>query len=145
MNVYLDASALVKRYVAEPGSPEVAGLIAAADSLVTAVISRAEVSAALGKAVRLKVLSQKNAAMARQAFQAEWNSLGRLPITEMVIARADDLSWELQLRGYDAVHLAVAAVWQETLGRPVTMATFDRQLWLASKVIGLDPWPGSLD
>jgi predicted nucleic acid-binding protein len=47
MIAYLDASALVKRYVAEAGSTEVNGLISEAEALGTAVISRAEVSAAL--------------------------------------------------------------------------------------------------
>jgi hypothetical protein len=46
----------------------------------------------------------------------------------MVIARADILAWEHQLRGYDAVHLAAAVLWQEAIGAPVTMATFARQL-----------------
>lgn len=144
MNVYLDASALVKRYVTETGSREVGELIETADSLVTAVVSRAEVSAALGKASRLKALTPRSAALAREAFQGEWPSLGRLPITESVVARADILSWELHLRGYDAVHLAVAALWQEMLGRPIVLATFDRQLWSASKEIGLVSWPESL-
>ncbi|MSQ74040.1 MAG: VapC toxin family PIN domain ribonuclease, partial [Betaproteobacteria bacterium] len=41
MIVYLDASTLVKRYVAEAGSTEVGKLIGEADALGTAVISRA--------------------------------------------------------------------------------------------------------
>jgi len=44
MIAYLDASALVKRYVAEAGSTEVNGLIGEVEALGTAVISRAEVS-----------------------------------------------------------------------------------------------------
>ncbi len=51
MILYLDASALVKRYVAEAGSAEVDALIGDANVIGTSVISRAEVSAALAKAV----------------------------------------------------------------------------------------------
>jgi predicted nucleic acid-binding protein len=40
--VYLDASALVKRYVAESGSAEVEALIGEAQAVGTAVLSRAE-------------------------------------------------------------------------------------------------------
>ena len=47
MILYLDASALVKRYVAEPGSTEVNDAIATAEVIGTAIISRAEVAAAL--------------------------------------------------------------------------------------------------
>jgi len=54
--VYLDASALVKRYVAERGSKDVVEWTAAAEIVATSVISRAEVAAALARAVRLGVL-----------------------------------------------------------------------------------------
>jgi len=49
MIAYLDASALVKRYVSETGSQAVNSLIAEANIVGTAVISRAEVSAGLSK------------------------------------------------------------------------------------------------
>lgn len=39
MIVYLDASALVKRYVAETGSREVAALTATAEALATSLVS----------------------------------------------------------------------------------------------------------
>ena len=47
MIVYLDASALVKRYVEEAGSDEVASLIDGATVVGTSIVSRAEVAAAL--------------------------------------------------------------------------------------------------
>jgi len=54
MIVYLDARALVKRYIAEEGSDEVAALIGEGSAIGTAIISRAEVAAALTKAVRMR-------------------------------------------------------------------------------------------
>lgn len=47
MILYLDASALVKRYIAELGSAEVAMAITTADVVGTSIISRAETAAAL--------------------------------------------------------------------------------------------------
>ena len=47
MIVYLDASALVKRYVAERGSRETGDLSASADVVATSLVSRAEVATAL--------------------------------------------------------------------------------------------------
>lgn len=143
MILYLDASALVKRYVAEAGSADVARLIAIADIAGTAVISRAEVSAALAKAARMGLLSRPEAEAALQAFRTQWPDLVRLQLTEVVLAQADALAWEHGLRGYDAVHLATARFWQASLGEPVTLATFDRQLWQASADAGLVTWPGS--
>jgi len=144
MIVYLDASALVKRYVAEVGSAEVDRLIIDADAVGTPVISRAEVAGALAKAARVGTLSRDEAEAALQVFRAQWADLVRLQMTEVVLAQAGRLAWELGLRGYDAVHLAVARFWQSSLGEPVTLATFDRQLWQAGAATGLVTWPEDL-
>jgi len=45
---------------------------------------------------------------------------------------------------YDAVHLASALLWQEKLNMPVTLATFDRELWLAGQKSGMEVWPTEL-
>jgi predicted nucleic acid-binding protein len=143
MIVYIDASALVKRYVAEAGSAEVGELIGQASAAGTAVISRAEVAAALAKAVRMKILPRDDAASALQVFNADWENLIRLQMTEVLASRAASLAWDRGLRGYDAVHLASALFWQDVLGEPVTVASFDRQLWEASRLAGLIAWPES--
>ena len=143
MIAYLDASALVKRYVAEAGSAEVNGLISEAEALGTAVISRAEVSAALAKAVRAKSVSKNAGTSALQAFTADWDNLIRLQLTEVLVARAAALAWEQGLRGYDAVHLATALFWHETLDEAVTVATYDRELWNSAKTSGLSVWPSA--
>ena len=144
MIVYLDASVLVKRYVAETGSDEVNALIAGASVVGTAAISRAEVSSALAKAIRMGLLSQEEAASALQVFNAEWESLIRLQMTEALISRAATLAWEHGLRGYDSVHLAAAIFWQDILGDTIMLASYDRQLWEAARVTGLVAWPESL-
>jgi len=144
MIVYLDASALVKRYVAERGTAEVTALIAAAAGVGTSLISRAETSAALAKAVRVGALTFEGAAAALQVFRSEWPWLIRIQATELVLARADALAWELGLRGYDAVHLASALIWQEGVGEAVTLATYDRQLWDAGHTQGLTVFPENL-
>lgn len=141
MIVYLDASALVKRYVAEPGSAAVGKLIDQAETLGTSVISRAEVSAAFAKAVRVKSIGRDAAASAMKQFAADWPHLIRLQLTETLVARAASLAWEQGQRGYDAVHLATALVWHETVGQPVLVATFDRQLWQGAQASGLVAWP----
>jgi predicted nucleic acid-binding protein len=141
MIVYLDASALVKRYVAETGSAAVGKLIDQAEALGTSVISRAEVSAAFAKAVRLKFVTRDAAASAVKQFAADWPHFVRLQLTETLAARAASLAWEQGLRGYDAVHLATALVWHETVGQPVFVATFDRQLRQGAQATGLIAWP----
>lgn len=126
MILYLDASALVKRYIAELGTPEVAEAIAGAEVVGTSIISRAEIAAALNKAVRVGTLTRQAAASALQVFRSEWPNLVRVQATEMLVARADALAWELGLRGYDAVHLASALLWKDGMSDQVTIATFDQ-------------------
>ena len=141
MIVYLDASALVKRYVAEAGSAEVESLIAEAQAIGTAVVSRAEVAAAFARAARVGLIKREAAMKALEAFNADWEHLIRLQLGEPLAARAATLAWEHGLRGYDAVHLATALVWRETLGEAVTVATYDRELWRGAQASGLSPWP----
>lgn len=144
MILYLDASALVKRYVAEPGAREVAEAIVAAEVVGTSLISRAETSAALAKAVRVGTLTRQEATSALQVFRSEWPNLVRVQATELLLARADELAWELGLRGYDAVHLASALLWQDGMGERVTVITFDRQLWGAVEQRGMCRIPDDL-
>lgn len=144
MIVYLDASALVKRYVAESGSSEVDELIAQASVVGTAVISRAETAAALAKAVRMGVLTRGEAETALQVFYTQWTDLVRLQLTELILAQAGALAWDYGLRACDAVHLATARFWQSSLSEAVTLATFDLQLWEAGAAAGLVAWPQDL-
>lgn len=141
MIAYLDSSALVKRYVAEVGSDEVASLIDLAVVVGTSIVSRAEVAAALAKASRMQVVEHDAAEVALGAFNAEWTALVRVQMSEMLTARAAAVAWEHGLRGYDAVHLATALFWQDMLGERVTVATFDRHLWDAARTSELGVWP----
>jgi predicted nucleic acid-binding protein len=141
--VYLDASALVKRYVAEAGSAEVEALINEAQAIGTALISRAEVAAALARAARVGLVTREAGAKALQAFNADWEHLLRLQLGEPLVARAAALAWEHGLRGYDSVHLASALAWSESLGETVAVATYDGELWLGARASGLSAWPAA--
>jgi predicted nucleic acid-binding protein len=144
MILYLDASALVKEYVEERGSDEVVGIVARAAMIGTALISRAEVAAALSKAVRMGVVEREEGFANLQAFRDEWFDFIRLDVTDELVARADEYAWQFGLRGYDAVHLAAASSWQNALGQRITLATFDRPLWDAAKQTGLTAYPPDL-
>lgn len=144
MIAYLDASALVKRYVLEHGSRETIALTAECDMAATSIVTRAEVAAAFAKAVRAGVLTADRARKAQRAFTVDWPDLVRVPVTEALVERAGTLAWEYALRGYDAVQLAAALAWQEAVGAEVVLATFDRGLWEAGSRAGLKAWPDEL-
>ena len=142
--LYLDTSALVKQYVQESGSREVQRLIKSADHSGTSLITRSEMAAALARAVRMKIFPAGEAEAAWNQFLGEWSTLSRLNVSKQIVDRAAALAWEFPLRGYDAVHLASAVLWQETLETQITLATFDRELWSAGSLAGLTVWPENL-
>jgi predicted nucleic acid-binding protein len=138
---YLDASAFVKRYVVEHGSRETNALTADAEMTATSMVSRAEIAAAFAKAVRTGLVKRLVARNAQRTFAGDWPDIVRVPVTEALVERAEALAWEHGLRGYDAVHLASALTWQESVGEPIVLATFDLQLWEAASRAGLKAWP----
>jgi predicted nucleic acid-binding protein len=141
MILFLDASALVKRYIQEKGSQDVKAWIEAADMVVTGLISRVEIAAAIARAGRMKLITADGSLVALRQFRSEWESFYRLPITENTVARGDSLAVEHDLRGFDATHLACALIWQETLGMPVTLASFDSQLIEAARAVQMPYLP----
>ena len=141
--LYVDTSALVKRYVRESGSEEVRAWLAKASHVATALITQAEMAAALAKGVRMGGLTPSEGQRAWEAFLEDWSALFRISLSPALIRRGASLAWELDLRGYDAVHLAAALAWQEGIDRPVGLLTYDRRLREAARSLGLTVGPES--
>jgi uncharacterized protein len=141
---YLDASAIVKRYLVERGSRETIALTAESELIATSIVTRAEVAAALAKAARMGLVTEDRARRAQRSFGGDWPDLVRVPVTEAVLERAETLAWHHGLRGYDAVQLSSALTWQESVGTEIVLATFDPQLWEAAPKTGLKAWPDKI-
>jgi predicted nucleic acid-binding protein len=139
--IYLDTSALVKRYVQERGSKEVGQLISTADGLGTSVIVFVEMAAAMARAARIGAFPQEEAQAAWKDFESDWPALTRLKVSPQVTEQGAAVAWKYGLRGYDAVQLASALVWRDTLESAITLATLDRELWQAGREAGLEVWP----
>ena len=77
-------------------------------------------------------------------FRQHWPSYVRVRITELLIRDADHLAIQYNLRGYDAVHLASALIWNDRTSEQILFATFDDNLWLAAEAEGLDVFPSAL-
>lgn len=144
MIIYLDTSALVKRYIGEKNSEVTQEWIKAALLHCTASTTYVEMASALSKAERLDFIQSSAAQAAWQAFQEDWNEIASIQLTDHLLAKASELAWKYPLRGYDAVHLASAITFQEANSEPVTLITFDRHLWQAGKAEGLAILPAEL-
>jgi predicted nucleic acid-binding protein len=68
----------------------------------------------------------------------------RVPLSEALVERAETLAWDHGLRGSDAVQLASALSWQDSVSLDIVLATFDQQLWEAAPKAGLKAWPERL-
>ena len=144
MNLYLDTSAFIKRYIRETGATALRTHAAQSDLLATAKIAYVEMAAAFARAARIGSLSRSQAARSLARFQNDWPQLHQVVLTEGVANRAALLAWDLGLHGYDAVHLSVALAWQSGLGEAVIFATYDQQLWNAAQQSGVMVFPQDL-
>lgn len=142
--LYLDTSALLKRYVLETGSQELQSVWNSFDYTGAVRIVQAEMAAALAKGERMGWLAGVDAQKAWAEFLEDWRRLTVLEANAQVVHYASELVWTYPLRGYDSVHLAAALIWQDGIGEPVTLATFDRVLWQSGQDAGLQLWPKTI-
>ncbi len=105
------------------------------------MLARAEVAAGLARARVRSVLSQRGAEKALNAFRRDWPDMVHIEVSKAPMAQAKAMAWDHNLRGYDAVHLASAITWQEILPAPLTLATFDGELWEVTHAVGINSWP----
>ncbi len=144
MILYADTSALVKLFVVEEGSEATREFFRQAHLLGVSVLARAELGAALARAVRRGLIQEQEGIEACRRLEEVWPTWVRIGVDERLVVRAETLAWEYGLRGYDAVHLAAALLWQERVGYPVVLATFDAGLWQAARQAGLGVWPAEV-
>jgi predicted nucleic acid-binding protein len=134
VTVYLDSSVLLRLVLREPG--QLKGLDkfdrVASSELIT-VESRRTID-------RLRVLGTLDAAGAAQCSEqasAMLDAVDRLPLNEVVLARAGD-PLPTPLGTLDAIHLATALLWRERIGAVDAVATHDAALGLAARTFGFD-------
>ncbi len=128
MTLYVDSSALVKRYVAEDDSDRVDAILLADPDWVTGGHTYVEVSLALQR--RLGVAEHD---IALDAFEQDWQRTFVVALDEVVIRRAAELGMASGSRSLDALHMAAA---ERAGGRSVPVFTFDVRLAHAARSLG---------
>ena len=132
MNLYLDASALVKRYVDEVGSDEVVAAMNAADMWSMCRIGFVETVGAVAREGELEDVAR---------VKHDWVGFHVVELDQLLAERAATLVVDHGLRALDAIHLAAA------LNLSVddrTVATWDARLHRAARERGLRTLPASL-
>lgn len=110
---FLDSSALVKRYLVEPGTAWIVALAAPAlgHSLLVAEVTRIEVIAALAARARAGSITtgERDTAVRLLTYHivSQYRSI---PLDAAILDQAAQLPLHHRLRGYDAIQLATALV-----------------------------------
>lgn len=143
--LYLDTSALIKRYVQEPGSKSIRLKLeseeAAGRPMFTSVLTFAEVHAALMQRRIDKSLSRHRFETCRESFDTDWTvNFSPIALDPSVLLIVRDVV-SLGLKGADAVHLASAVWLRDSLalgtlpnakGESLLFATSDKRLVAAA-------------
>jgi len=113
---YLDTSAMLKRYVDEPGSSWLRTQIGLAASLVSSQLLIVEITSAFNRRVREGTLTPAEYRRLRDIFRDDCrNEYQMIALLDPVVDLACDLIERHPLRGYDAVHLATALIAHQSL------------------------------
>jgi predicted nucleic acid-binding protein len=113
--VFFDTSALIKRYVNEPGRREVMQLLRKNHCVVSAVLP-VEVRSALRRRVAEKSLDESRVPAILKRFTADRAFWTFVEVSREALAAAETLSAAHPLRALDAIHVASAQMFATRLG-----------------------------
>jgi predicted nucleic acid-binding protein len=129
MSMYVDSSALLKRYVDEGDSDAADALLRADEALLTARHAIVEVRRNLAR-----LLSGRDLAAARKAFAEDLASFSIIELDEVTCESAASIAEAFGVRTLDALHLGAA---QRIADAGVGFLTFDLRQAQAARALGL--------
>jgi len=135
--IYLDTSALVKRFVAEAGTPEVQRLVASEDHLSTSKIAYAEMYSGFTRKFRENEISKQDYELACSQFEADWDAYLRIELHDEILDISRRLIQTYPLRGFDAIHLASAIHLEKSVELRIRFVAADKRLVDAAKGEGI--------
>lgn len=130
MTLFVDSSALVRRYVHGPGRDLVNEAMQADDTWCASALCRSETLLALHRLAANPAQHDRLWTMLRD----DWDAFYVVPLDQRCLARAMELGASYGLRTVDALHIAAA----DRLPRPARFATFDRHQIPAAAALGLE-------
>jgi uncharacterized protein len=128
VSLYVDTSALLKRYVAEEDSDACERFLMADPTWITARHTWVEVLRNLAKLLRGSERSRL-----RKAFRADWDRMHVVEIDAITCERAGELAEALQVRTLDALHLAAA---ERAGAGAISLLTYDLRQAQAARSLG---------
>jgi predicted nucleic acid-binding protein len=134
---FLDASALVKRYVREAGTDVVRRLVKRRRQLAASSVSAVEVPAALWRRARQGDLTTEIAARHSARIATDLTEVELVEVRGPVLELAAGLVRTHPLRAYDAIQLASALRLAQQTGLALTFTCADRGLTAVALAEGM--------
>ena len=131
--IYLDTSALVKRYVKEDGSEIVGSIVTQQKVIATSKLAYAEMLSALMRKHRAGEISPKSLEVALEKFGNDWDKIYVVEFHDELLPGIKFLIRKYPLKGADAVHLSSALWLEKTTIEKVTFVASDESLLKAAR------------
>jgi predicted nucleic acid-binding protein len=128
MTLYVDSSALLKRYVEEPESDDCDAILRGDPGVITARHSYVEVQRTLAR-----VISGADLAAALDVFVTDWSQFAVVELDDTTCERAAEIAVALGIRSLDALHLGAA---QRVGGAALPFLTYDLRQARAARSLG---------
>ena len=141
MILYLDTSALVKKYFKEKNSSELIKAWRSSFGIATSAVAYAELLAAVyRKASETRVRKTHIESVVRQ-FQEDWSSFIIVEVDNRLNETIYKVIANHGLRGFDAIHLASALTIGSAGVDNFFFACYNKRLWHAAQAEGLETLP----
>lgn len=127
--LFLDSSALVKRYVDEEGTEFVLERMDGDRDWIVSAVARAEIDITL---CRVGFAPEGESELASR-LREDWDRCRVVPVDRACLDRAGEIGCRYEVRTLDALHLAAA----DRLPRPLVVLTFDQRQADAARSMGL--------
>ena len=131
--IFLDTSALVKRYVRELHSDWLASLMDEDLQWTACAVAAIETRATLCS----RFADAERRDDARLKFDADWASVSVVSVDDGIVTRAGEIGCRFATRTLDSIHLAAA----ERLPAGLTFVTFDARQAAAARMLGFSVAP----
>jgi len=138
MILYLDASALVKLYIEEPGSRKVRKAVEKARIVSTSRLACVEARAGIARKHREGELSKEEHNRMVDDLVRDWGNYFIVEVSEGVAKLGGELMERHPLRGFGAIHLASALLLRNRTDLDVLFSSFDDRLNEAARAEGLN-------
>ncbi|MCF6148401.1 MAG: type II toxin-antitoxin system VapC family toxin [Candidatus Kuenenia sp.] len=125
--IYLDTSALVKKYVAEEGSENIVTIMQNS-VIATSRLTYPEILSAFVRRFRAGDITNNKLKEIVKDFESDWDCFTILDIHEELLPIIKNITEKHYLRGADSIHLSSALWLKNTLNEDVAFVASDTNL-----------------